>query len=119
MPVSIASNALSGQVHRAFNAEHGLSQYIAAEIYSDEAGVRKPNPQLITLAAEAIGLDAGQCWYVGDRLDRDILCGKRAGVLSAILIPVPGAPPRPYSTPLKPDREFAELRDLLGALQNL
>ena len=119
MPVSIASNALSGQVHRAFNAEHGLSQYIAAEIYSDEAGVRKPNPQLITLAAEAIGLDAGQCWYVGDRLDRDILCGKRAGVLSSILIPVPGAPPRPYSTPLKPDREFAEPSYLLGTLQNL
>ena len=118
LPVAIGSNALSGQVHREFLAEHGLSQYVQAEIYSDEAGVRKPNPHLIHQAADSIGLTAGECWYVGDRLDRDILCGQRAGVGASILIPVPGAPPRPYETPLEPDMEFAELSGLLQALQS-
>lgn len=119
IPVSIASNALSGQVHRDFLAEHGLSDYFVAEIYSDEAGVRKPNPQLIWQAAEAIGIPVDQCWYVGDRIDRDVLCGVRAGVGATVLTPVPGASTRPFTVLAEPTYTFDNPAGLLNHLQGL
>lgn len=61
LPVGIASNALSGSVHRAFLADHGLSDLIDAEVDSDEAGVRKPNPSLIHRAADVLGLPTASC----------------------------------------------------------
>ena len=118
LPVAVASNALSGTVHRNFLIEHDLAGFVRAQIYSDEARVRKPNPRLITLAADALGLDVSRCWYVGDRLDRDVLCGQRAGTLASLLIPTPGATPRPYETPLVPDRELPDLLALEQALRS-
>jgi HAD superfamily hydrolase (TIGR01549 family) len=86
VPVAIVSNALSGRVHREFVAEHGLARGISAQIYSDEVGLRKPNPALIRLAAAALGVDVGSAWFVGDTPDRDIRCARRAGVGAAILM---------------------------------
>ncbi len=39
---------------------------------------RKPEPGMLTDAAQALGLDLAQSWMVGDRW-RDIDCGARAG----------------------------------------
>lgn len=119
IPVSIASNALSGQVHRDFLAEHSLSEYFVAEIYSDEAGVRKPNPHLIWQAAEAINVPVEECWYVGDRIDRDVLCGVRAGVGATVLTPVPGASTRPFTVLAEPTYTFDDPAGLLNHLQGL
>lgn len=80
IPAVVVSNALCGQVHRDYLAEAGLSGYLTAEIYSDEEGVRKPNPELVLAGARAAGVPVEECWYVGDHLDRDVLCGVRAGV---------------------------------------
>ena len=57
VPVGIVSNALSGQVHLDWLAEHGLTERFAVKIHSDEARVRKPNPEMIRLAARALGVD--------------------------------------------------------------
>ncbi|NJN06017.1 MAG: HAD hydrolase-like protein [Rhodobacteraceae bacterium] len=40
---------------------------------------RKPEPGMITDAAQALGLDLTRSWMIGDRW-RDIDCGKRAGL---------------------------------------
>lgn len=95
IPVAIVSNALSGQVHRDFLAEHDLSDAFVAEIYSDEVGVRKPNPDLLLMGCEAVGIPAADCWYVGDHLDRDVLCGTRAGIGRNVLMPSPHAAAHP------------------------
>ena len=50
IPVGIVSNALSGQVHLDWLAEHGLTDRFAVTIHSDAARVRKPNPEMIRLA---------------------------------------------------------------------
>lgn len=55
------------------------------QIYSDEVGIRKPHPGMIHLAADALGLDPAQCWYVGDTLDRDVVAGRRAGTGGVII----------------------------------
>lgn len=119
IPVGIASNALSGQVHRDYLANYGLSEYFAAEIYSDEAGVRKPNPELLWQTADAIGVPAADCWYVGDRIDRDVLCGDRAGVGATVLTPVPGASTKPFTVLAEPDMIFDDPAGLLHSLQGI
>ncbi|MBP2437715.1 HAD family hydrolase [Microbacterium amylolyticum] len=95
IPVAIVSNALSGQVHRDFLAEEGLSDAFSAEIYSDEAGVRKPNPDFMLMGCEAVNMPPEDCWYVGDHLDRDVLCGTRAGIGRNVLMPSPHAATHP------------------------
>lgn len=83
--VGIVSNAHSGRAHRALLVRHGLAGFIGVQVYSDEVGIRKPHPRMITLAAEALGTTAEQCWYVGDTLDRDVVAGRRAAVGAVVL----------------------------------
>jgi 4-nitrophenyl phosphatase len=52
--------------------------------------VGKPEPLMAQMALERLGLDASQMLVVGDRMDTDIECGRRAGcptmlVLSGVL----------------------------------
>ncbi|HEV8230121.1 MAG TPA: HAD family hydrolase [Candidatus Limnocylindria bacterium] len=87
IPVGIVSNAMCGAGSRALVRAHGFEPYVGAQIYSDEAGVRKPNPEIFRRAAAALGVDVERCWYVGDTIDRDVLGGRRAGVAKVILLP--------------------------------
>lgn len=84
---AVVSNALCGASSRAVVRAEGLEPYLGAQVYSDEAHVRKPNPEIFALAARALDVDLARCWYVGDQLDRDILGGRRAGVGRVILLP--------------------------------
>jgi HAD superfamily hydrolase (TIGR01662 family) len=87
IPVAIVSNALCGAASRELVRAHGFERFIGAQIYSDETGVRKPNPQIFERAARDLGVDLSRCWYVGDTIDRDVLGGRRAGVAKVILLP--------------------------------
>lgn len=87
--LAVVSNALSGAAHRDFLTKAGLSPLFAAQIYSDEAGVRKPNPQMIWNATDELGVPPESCWFVGDTPRRDIACARRADVAKAILMPSP------------------------------
>jgi len=84
--LAIVSNTLYGAAHREFLVDAGLAGRFAAQLYSDEAGVRKPNPALIHRAAEALGVTVEDAWYVGDTWSRDVLCGRRAGVGRTVLM---------------------------------
>jgi len=114
VPVGIVSNALCGQVHIDFLDAHGLTGRFAVAIHSDEVRVRKPNPEMIWLAARALGVEAGEAWYVGDNFDRDVLCGVRAGVGGNILMEAKGTYDLPYDLKLKPDAIVADPVGLLG-----
>ena len=71
---------------RWFVRQAQLADRFAAQFYSDEAGVRKPNPELLVRAADAVGVAVGEAWYVGDTWSRDVLCGRRAGVGRTVLM---------------------------------
>ena len=83
--LGIVSNAHSGRSHRRILKQLGLEAVFGVQIYSDEAGIRKPHPQMLTRAAAALGAAAADCWYVGDTLDRDLVAGRRAGVGAVVL----------------------------------
>jgi HAD superfamily hydrolase (TIGR01549 family) len=84
---AIVSNALSGSGSRQLVRKHGLEPFLAAQVYSDEQRVRKPNPEIFRIAARQIGIDLAECWYVGDQIDRDVLGGRRAAVGRVLLLP--------------------------------
>ena len=86
IPLAIVSNTLSGAAHRDFLRKTGVLSHFAVQIYSDEAGVRKPNPQMIWNATDELGVSPESCWFVGDSPRRDILCARRADVARAILM---------------------------------
>lgn len=114
VPVGVVSNTLSGVVHRDYLHAIGLGDRFAAQIYSDEVSVRKPNPLMILLGARAIGVPVDRCWYVGDNFDRDVVCGARAGVGGNILMESPDTHQPPYEPTLSPD---AVVRDPDALLQ--
>lgn len=118
IPVAIVSNALSGAVHRDFLAAAGLADRFAAQIYSDEVGVRKPNPLMIELACRAVDVRPGDVWYVGDVPDRDVVCGRRAGVAATILMRSGATNRAPYCVRSVADLEVSspgELAELVRA----
>ncbi|TDC79506.1 HAD family hydrolase [Micromonospora sp. KC606] len=117
LPMAVVSNALCGAAHRDFLAAAGLSGLFAAEFYSDEVGLRKPNPRLALLAADAIGVPIGQCWFVGDSLHRDIACARRAGAQAAILMRSPRTDREPVRAEAEPDARIEDGHGLLALLR--
>jgi len=51
-----------------------------------ELVVGKPSPLMIQTALERLGLPPERCLIVGDRLETDIVMGKRAGMLTALVL---------------------------------
>lgn len=119
LPVVVVSNAVSGAVHRDYLAAAGLTEFLTAELYSDELGIRKPNPELLVQGAAMADVAVSQCWYVGDHLDRDVLCGARAGTAVNVLMDDPGKAERPFSVPVQEDLAVADPAELLAVLKQL
>lgn len=89
IPLAVVSNTICGAAHRDFLAGAGVGRLFAAQIYSDEAGVRKPNPQMIWYATDELGVAPEGCWFTGDSRRRDVACARRADVAAAILMRSP------------------------------
>ncbi|WP_156156159.1 HAD family hydrolase [Demequina maris] len=118
IPVGIVSNAHSGRSHRRILAELGVIDSFAVQVYSDEVGMRKPNPRILELAAAATGVAPADCWYVGDTLDRDVVAARRAGIGAAIVTRDKHTDHPPFAVAQRPDAVFdtpAELADAFEA----
>jgi HAD superfamily hydrolase (TIGR01549 family) len=89
IPMAVVSNTIKGAAHRDFLGKAGVGRLFAAQIYSDEVGVRKPNPQMIWAATGALGVKPEECWFVGDSRRRDVVCARRADAALAILMRSP------------------------------
>ena len=59
--------------------EFGLDGLFEAVVESAVVGVRKPDPRIFLLGAEALGLPPSRVTAVGDSLDKDIIPAKQAG----------------------------------------
>ncbi|WP_433296474.1 HAD family hydrolase [Actinoplanes sp. CA-030573] len=114
VPVGVVSNTLSGAAHRDFLKKAEINGFFRVQVYSDEAGVRKPNPQMIWNATDELGVAPESCWFVGDTPRRDILCARRADVAMAILMRSARTDAEPSGP--EPDETIGDgfaLRDLL------
>jgi phosphoglycolate phosphatase-like HAD superfamily hydrolase len=86
LPVVVVSNTRCGEAHRDALDSFGVTGAFAMQIYSDELGLYKPNPQMILAATSALDIPPGQCWMVGDTVHRDVECARRAKAGAAILM---------------------------------
>jgi HAD superfamily hydrolase (TIGR01549 family) len=86
LPAAVVSNTLCGAAHRDFLAGAGMSGRFTVQLYSDEIGIRKPNPEMAWTAARELGLAIADCWFIGDSLSRDVACARRASCGGAVLV---------------------------------
>lgn len=109
--VGIVSNCLSGDAARQQLEEDGLLSLFDVTVFSNEAGVRKPGPDILELGLAALGTDPAQACFVGDRLDRDILAGQRARIGTTVLFHAETGAGRALRG-VRPDHTIDRLSDL-------
>jgi FMN phosphatase YigB (HAD superfamily) len=114
--LGIVSNAHSGRAHRDILRAEGIDDFFGVQVYSDEVGIRKPHPGMIHLAADALGVTAGQAWYVGDTLDRDVVAGRRAGVGRVVITRDRRTDHPPFPVAARPDLVLETPEGLLAEL---
>jgi putative hydrolase of the HAD superfamily len=81
VPAAVVSNTSFGEhVIRYELAKHGLTDHLAFVMVSSEYSVRKPNVLLFETAAARLAVQPKDIWFMGDRLDTDVVGAKAAGM---------------------------------------
>ena len=92
----------------------GIFEYFACVVLSDEIGIRKPDKRIFFKALDQLGASPGECLYIGDSYEYDILGAAGAGIKGCWLNPggngIPAGSPRPYLM-------IRKLTDLLSVLR--
>jgi FMN phosphatase YigB (HAD superfamily) len=91
--LGIVSNAdgLIGERLRALEIAQvgpGLGVELECVIDSGAVGVMKPDPRIFQLALDAMGVRAGDAWYVGDMPAIDVVGARRAGLHAVLVDPL-------------------------------
>jgi HAD superfamily hydrolase (TIGR01450 family) len=78
-----------------------------------EVIVGKPSPIMLNEALRTLGLPAKDCAIVGDRLETDIVMGKRQGLGTVLVLSGITPPDDPRITEVAPDVVLPSLRDVV------
>jgi 4-nitrophenyl phosphatase len=78
--------------------------------------IGKPEPTMLQMALRMMGVDPHDAVMVGDRLDTDILAGKRAGMLTLLVLTGVSTRDEIASAEAQPDLVFTDLPAVLDAL---
>lgn len=68
--------------------QSSLAPLVDAAVFSCDAGLSKPDPRIYLLACERLGVEPGQCVYVGDGSDNELTGAAEVG-MHPVLICVP------------------------------
>jgi putative hydrolase of the HAD superfamily len=85
---------------------------VGCVVDSGEVGVMKPDPRIFELALHALGVDAGETWFVGDMPAFDVRGAANAGIHAVLLDPLGIHAAAPYDT-------VASLGDLARRIEAL
>jgi len=109
---------------RTFPSEEGLIPGAGAIIAAIQAAtdvqpivIGKPEPAMLLQAARMIGCSPDAMLMVGDRLDTDVLAGKRCGMRTALVLTGVTTAEEVAASQLIPDLILPDLGFLLRALQ--
>lgn len=89
-------------------AELGLADCFEVTTDSALVGVRKPDPRIFQTTLEALGLDAHECWMVGDNPFADIRAAASMGFLTCWIAPATRVVP----DDVRPSQRISELPQL-------
>ena len=93
----------------------GLKDFFHKVVVAAEGTEQKPSPGPFLLAAAGIGAAPKDCMVVGDRIDKDILGGRRAGMTTVQIVKAQHFP-RPPTVGGEPDYIISSLKDILRIL---
>jgi phosphoglycolate/pyridoxal phosphate phosphatase family enzyme len=79
-----------------------------------EVVVGKPSPIILQSALDTLGVEAGDCVIVGDRIETDIVMGKRLGLATVLVLSGITRGDDPRIAELAPDLVLPGIRALLG-----
>jgi phosphoglycolate/pyridoxal phosphate phosphatase family enzyme len=74
----------------------------------------KPSPLIMEMALEQLGLSADACLMVGDRLETDIVMGRRAGMSTALVLSGVTRREDLFHSSIQPDYVLESIADLIG-----
>jgi HAD superfamily hydrolase (TIGR01450 family) len=78
-----------------------------------EVIVGKPSPIILEVALAALGVAACDCAIVGDRIETDIVMGKRLGLATVLVLTGITQPDDPRIAELAPDAVLGSIRELI------
>jgi putative hydrolase of the HAD superfamily len=70
--------------------ETPLGREFDATVFSCDVGVSKPDPRIYAIACERLGVEPGECLFVGDGANDELPGAERAG-MAALQLRAPGA----------------------------
>jgi putative hydrolase of the HAD superfamily len=114
IPTGIITNGFSFLQKRKALA-HGLTERVRFVLTSEDVGAHKPDTRIFQRALEQIGVDAHDCWHVGDHRNNDIEGALNAGLGAVWYTPEPGpadTAPDASSPDLLPYRVITRLTDI-------
>ena len=111
--VGVLSNTIwDRDYHRSIFERDGVLELIDGDVYSSETPWVKPQAEIFEHAAVALGLEPGECAYVGDRSYEDVHGPQQVG-MRAIWIPHSQIPEdQQVSHEATPDAVAHELLDI-------
>jgi putative hydrolase of the HAD superfamily len=95
----------------------GLQHFFHAVLISEEVQKEKPDVEIFTTAAKRIGCKPSESVMVGDRLDKDILGAKAAGMTTIQILKGKYSDQRPTCLEAEPDYVVPELKGILSILK--
>jgi HAD superfamily hydrolase (TIGR01549 family) len=113
--LGLVSNTTSSVEVPALLQELEITGCFETVILSTVVGKRKPNPAILLDATRRMGIAPEACAYIGDRVDRDVAAGRKAGFSKAIILRDPRHPKldKEDHPDLVPDHLITNLRELL------
>jgi putative hydrolase of the HAD superfamily len=116
LAIGVVSNVMRtpGGVLRQILDRSGLLASMKVLTFSDECGIRKPDPEIFRLTLRQIGVAPEDAVHVGDDPILDVE-GARAAGMAVIQL----APSGRATAPVKPDAVISELREVPAALDRL
>jgi HAD superfamily hydrolase (TIGR01549 family) len=95
--------------------ELGIAGCFEAVILSCVVGIRKPDPSILLMAVNGMGVRPERCAYIGDQLRQDMAPARKAGFGRTVILRDPAKPPSlPQDAELIPDHTIGNLKELLG-----
>ena len=116
LAIGVVSNVMRtpGRVLRQIFDRSGLLASMKVLTFSDECGIRKPDPEIFRLTLRQIGVAPEDAVHVGDDPILDVEGARAAGM--AVIQLAPGGR---ATAPVKPDAVISELREVPAALDRL
>jgi len=81
-----------------------------------EVIVGKPSPLMLEVALERLGLRARECAMVGDRIETDMVMGKRLGLATVLVLSGITRPDDPRIAEVAPDAVLGSIRELVQTI---